>query len=160
MMARLFARGHADPPAAAAVAAPRPTFWDAVRCPESRSRRVAVLLLAIVAMSIADLVMTIEHMVGPGMYESNPLARMILEFGTPTTLAMFKAMTTLIGLWLLWKTRRSKAGEIGAIICLVVLTWLMVRWKVYSDQMTLLTPRLAEIQYDLGQNWVMFRGDE
>jgi len=117
------------------------------------------MLLAIVALSLADLVMTLEHMTGPGMYESNPLARLVLQSGSPSTLAMFKTLTLLLGVWLLWRTRRSVAAEIGAALCVVVLTWLMFRWQGYSEQMALLTPRLAEIHLDANGTWVAVARD-
>lgn len=127
--------------------------------PQLRARRVNLFLLAIVFLSLADLVMTLDHMVGPGMYESNPLARYILQFGTPATLAMFKCMTLLLGTWLLWRTRRSVASEIGAILCMVVLTWLMFRWNNYSAEMAALTPHLAEIQVYNSDSWVAITSD-
>ncbi|MFI4916388.1 MAG: DUF5658 family protein [Phycisphaerales bacterium JB060] len=127
--------------------------------PTLRARRVNLFLLAIVFLSLADLSMTLDHMVGPGMYESNPLARFILQWGTPATLAMFKCMTLLLGTWLLWRTRKSLASEVGAIICMAVLTWLMFRWNHYSNEMTALTPHLAEIQVYNGDSWVAITSD-
>ncbi len=127
--------------------------------PDFRARRVNLFLMAIVFLSLADLVMTLDHMVGPGMYESNPLARFILQFGTPATLAMFKCMTLLLGTWLLWRARRSVAGEVGAIVCMVVLTWLMFRWNHYSNEMAALTPHLAEIQAYNNDAWVAITSD-
>jgi hypothetical protein len=127
--------------------------------PDFRARRVNMFLLAIVFLSLADLAMTLDHMVGPGMYESNPLARFILHWGSPATLAMFKCMTLLLGTWLLWRTRKSAASEIGAIICMVALTWLMVRWNHYSNEMTALTPHLAEIQMYNSESWVAITSD-
>lgn len=127
--------------------------------PDFRARRVNLFLLAIVFLSLADLSMTLDHMVGPGMYESNPLARFILQFGTPATLAMFKCMTLLLGTWLLWRARRSVAGEVGAIVCMVALTWLMFRWNNYSTEMEALTPHLAEIQAYNGESWVAITSD-
>lgn len=116
-------------------------------------------LFTIAALSLADLAMTLDHMVGPGMYESNPLARLILHWGSPASLAMFKCMTLLLGCWLLWRTRHSRTAEIGAIVCLVALTWLMLRWNHYSDQMAELTPHLAEVRTYHSDAWVSVTGD-
>lgn len=127
--------------------------------PGSRGRRVNLYLIAIVLLSLADLAMTLDHMKGPGMYESNPLARLIMHWGSPASLAMFKCMTLLLGCWLLWRTRQSRAAEFGAIICLVALTWLMLRWNHYSDQMSELTPHLAEIRAYHNNTWVSVTGD-
>ncbi|MEQ8844185.1 MAG: DUF5658 family protein [Phycisphaerales bacterium] len=127
--------------------------------PDCRARRVNLFLGAIAFLSLADLAMTLDHMVGPGMYESNPLARLILQWGSPASLAMFKCMTLLLGSWLLWRTRKSLASEIGAIVCMVVLTWLMVRWGHYSAQMAELTPHLAEIQTYHNDTWVAITTD-
>ncbi|MFI4881430.1 MAG: DUF5658 family protein [Phycisphaerales bacterium JB064] len=127
--------------------------------PDFRARRINLYLVAIVFLSLADLAMTLDHMVGPGMYESNPLARLILQWGSPTTLGMFKCMTLLLGCWLLWRTRRSVASEVGAVICMVVLTWLMIRWNNYSNEMVELTPHLAEIQMYNNEAWVAITGD-
>ena len=124
-----------------------------------RARRVNLFLTAIAFLSLADLAMTLDHMTGAGMYESNPLARFILQWGTPASLAMFKCMTLLLGSWLLWRTRRSVASEIGAIICMVVLTWLMFRWNDYSAQMAELTPHLAEIRTYHNDTWVAITTD-
>ncbi|MCW5755734.1 MAG: hypothetical protein KIT54_00695 [Phycisphaeraceae bacterium] len=125
----------------------------------SRGRRVAMYLIAICFLSLADLAMTLDHMKGPGMYESNPLARLIMHWGSPASLAMFKCMTLLLGCWLLWRTRHSRAAEIGAIICLVALTWLMLRWNHYSAQMAELTPHLAEVRAYHSDTWVAVTGD-
>lgn len=127
--------------------------------PNFRARRVNLFLVAICFLSLADLAMTLDHMVGAGMYESNPLARFILYWGSPATLAMFKCMTLLLGCWLLWRARRTVAGEFGAVLCMVVLTWLMVRWNHYSDQMAELTPHLAEIQTYHNETWVAITTD-
>lgn len=104
--------------------------------PGRRARRVVVLLVAIVALSIADLVATISHL-RIGMIEGNPLARFIIETTNSIgALAAFKAATVLVCVVLLFRLRRSRQGEAAAWMAAFILCALTVWWGFASEQLT------------------------
>jgi len=129
-------RMNADIPSHASMV-PRP---DCAALPigaaHRRSRRVLVLLIAIVALSGADLAATIAHQ-PIGMIESNPLAQYIIETTQSTSaLAAFKMATVLVCVGLLYKLRCCRQGEVAAWTAVVILIALTVWWGVASDHLT------------------------
>ena len=103
----------------------------AVRRVDPRTRRVALLLLAIFIMSVGDLLLTLTYLKHLGMAESNPLARLVLDFGSPGLLVAWKmaTVTACAGI-LLWKST-SRAAEIGAWTGTFILVALMMHWSTY-----------------------------
>jgi hypothetical protein len=104
----------------------------------SRETRVVSLILAVCAMSLADLVMTLTHLTTIGMLEANPIARWIMQMQSPSLLVLWKVGTLGVAVAILLRARRLTCGEIAAWICAAVLLWLMVRWSVYLDHIDLL----------------------
>lgn len=82
-------------------------------------------------MSVGDLLLTLTYLKHLGMAESNPLARLVLDFKSPTLLVIWKMATvTACTSILLWKSR-SRSAEIGAWAGTFVLAALMVHWSTY-----------------------------
>ena len=77
--------------------------------------------------------MTLVHLLSVGMYEGNPLARTVMAMNSPALLAGWKLATIVATVGILFWVRRTRQGELGAWLCLCVLTWLTLRWTTYSD---------------------------
>lgn len=99
-----------------------------------RSRRVVLLLLGILLLSIGDLVATITHLQTIGMEEVNPIARMIIEVTRSAWgLIIYKMATVLICLALLYRLRLHRSGEVAAWCGLVILAVLSIYWGHYTS---------------------------
>lgn len=106
-----------------------PAVWD----PRRRNVRVIALLTAIVLLSLGDLYMTLVHVRTVGMFEGNPLARTVMSLNSPALLSLWKLATIVATVGILFWVRRTRQAELGAWLCLIVLTWLTLRWAMYSD---------------------------
>lgn len=110
---------------------------------DARSRRMTMLLGAIVALSAVDLVATLHYMGSVGMYESNPLVRLLAESASPyVSISSFKALTVLIGGTLLYRLRHRATAQLAALVVLGVLVWLTVQWARYGVVMADVDPVL------------------
>src|SRR5262245_53029298 len=111
--------------------------------PAARSRRVCILLAGILVMSLADLDMTLSYARSLGLLEGNPIARLVMTYGSAWVLALWKIASVALCVFILFRARRTRYAEVAAWVCFVVLVWLSVRWMIYNDQMPLLTNYLA-----------------
>ena len=102
----------------------------------ARSRRVILLVLAIWLINAFDLVLTVlAH--GQGLLsEENPLARALLDMGTPS-LVLFKVGLVLIGSYPLLRFRMARITEMGSVVILVAYTFLAVHWNECYNLYTL-----------------------
>ena len=104
-----------------------------------RGVRIRAYILAIVALSLGDLYMTLMFLTHYGMFESNPIARWLMSLDASqntviTILALYKTCTVGIGVGILYRLRQSRCAEVGALLCVSVLTWLTVHWIGYAEQ--------------------------
>lgn len=127
--------------------------------PASRSRRVCLLLAGVLVMSLADLDMTLAYARSVGLMEENPLARLVMTYGSAWVLALWKIASVGLCLFILYKARRTRYAEIAAWICFAVLVWLSVRWTTYNNEMPLLTNYLSSRENSGDHRWVTL-GDE
>ena len=128
---------------------------------QTRTFRVAALLTAVVAMSLADLYLTLTHLRGAGMGEGNPIARWVMSANCIWALGAFKLGLMGISTLILWKVRQRGSAEIAAWLCCGVMVWLTMQWKAYSEALPALTPvihRMATID-DESSDWVKFHVD-
>ena len=102
--------------------------------PEVRGKRVAILLAAISLLSLGDLYLTLTYATSMGMFESNPLARFIMSFGSPALVASWKLGSTLLACSIFFWARRSRYAELGVWGCTLLLAWLTCHWGAYMDQ--------------------------
>lgn len=108
--------------------APPPVLPQAVR-----ARRVTVLVLGIIILSLADLVVTLAYLKANWMMEANPLAAYIIKSTqSPWALAAFKCCTVAVCAALLLRVRRFRSGEVAAWCGIVVLTVMSIMWHSYS----------------------------
>ena len=99
-----------------------------------RGHRVCLLALAIALMSAVDLYLTLLYVTHMGMNEMNPLARAMMEYQSPTLLAVWKAATVTLSVGILFFIRKQRSAEIGAWAAFLFLGWLMSHWIVFIDE--------------------------
>jgi uncharacterized membrane protein YhfC len=129
-------------------------IWRALTCPACRSRRVVVLLAAIILMSLGDLYMTLEHLTHVGMPEANPLAHAIIQYGSRSILIAWKLATVVLAVGILYYARRRWSAEAAALFCCGVLTWLSARWLDYSEQMLKVDTSFCPLVLGDDHRWV------
>jgi len=99
-----------------------------------RSRRVAVLMLGVIVLSMADLFITLAYLRAQWMMEANPIAVFVIKSTqSPWGLAAFKCATVAVCVTLLFRARRHLAAEIAAWCALGILTVLSVMWSNYAN---------------------------
>ncbi len=104
---------------------------------DGRARRVLVLLIGVIVLSGADLLITLAYLQANWMMEANPIAAWIIRNAqspgmTAAALAAFKVGTVTICVALLYRLRRSVAGEAAAWIAVGVLVVMSVMWHNYA----------------------------
>jgi uncharacterized membrane protein YciS (DUF1049 family) len=97
-------------------------------------RRVSLLVIAITIMGIADLMLTLIYMRTTGMYELNPLARVMVATGGSTQLVLFKLLTLSLSAGMLYLLRRHRIAEPAAWACAAVMCVLSIHWISYNSQ--------------------------
>lgn len=107
----------------------------------ARSRRVGLLLGAVLIISMADLDMTLAYAASGGMIESNPLARAVMTYGSSGMLALWKVLSVVLCVWILFRARARRSAEIATWVCFLALVWLTFRWQRYNEQM----PAIAHV---------------
>lgn len=102
-----------------------------LRSGPARPRRVALLVAAIIVMSLGDLALTLTYLQHLGMAEMNPLARLVIGFQSPALLAVWKLATVAACVSiLLWKSS-TRSAELGAWLGAMILCGLMLHWRSY-----------------------------
>lgn len=103
---------------------------------ESRAHRVICLVLGIWVLNAFDLILTVlAHSQGV-LDEENPLARRLLEMGTPS-IVLFKIGVVLIGTYPLLRFRRARITEMGSFVIMIAYALLAVHWRECYELYTL-----------------------
>lgn len=110
------------------------TAWALRTILLDRSSRVRIMLAAVIAMSLVDLDLTLVYARNTGMEEHNPIAREIMNTGSAGLLVLWKLLTMSVAVGLLYRVRAHRTGELGSLLCLVVLCWLTARWLSYNSE--------------------------
>lgn len=119
---------------------------------------MCILLVPIAVLSMADLWMTLDHLTQVGMFESNPVARAVMSQGSPMLLAAWKILSVLLAIAFLYVARRRWIGEAATWLAMGVLVWLMVRWAVYSEQLSAISACSLAYVEQIDPNWVTMTG--
>ncbi|MCC5786677.1 MAG: hypothetical protein JJU33_08255 [Phycisphaerales bacterium] len=114
----------------------------------ARTRRVAMLVFAIVVLSIADLYFTLTFLLSTGMVEANPVARLVIEQGSPWVLGAWKLAMVLLPAAIFLCFSKRKLSEAAAWVCFIALGALAVQWKVYTDRVHEMTPYISMLYQD------------
>ncbi len=102
----------------------------------ARLGRVHLLLAGIVAMSVADLLLTLTHLKTLVMAEVNPIAALVIQSTQSAwSLTAYKIVTVLICVSLIYRIRTRVQGELAAWICVGILAVLTIHWQRYSRHM-------------------------
>lgn len=103
---------------------------------QERARRVRVLILGIVALSAADLVVTLGHLKTIGMAEANPIAAyLISSTGSAWVLSLYKFITMGVCVCLIHRLRFHRQGELAAWLAMLILTMMSIQWQRYTHQL-------------------------
>lgn len=123
-----------------------------------RSTRVLILLFVVVALSLADLYLTLLYSSTIGLPELNPVARTLMRHGTAADLILWKLGTVALSVGILIRLRQARAAEIGAWIAFAALCWLTVQWIAYANLHSQIAEVGSSIDYSLAHgyepNWV------
>ncbi len=99
-----------------------------------RSRRVGLLIVAIIVLSLADLLLTLACLRTTGLLEANPIAAFLIrETGSVAVLIAFKALSVGICTGLLYHLRRHVEGEAAAWCAVIILVLLCFQWSAYTS---------------------------
>lgn len=113
------------------------------------------MLSAVIVLSFADLYFTFIFMTAAGMPEMNPVVRALAEVcDRGSAIVIWKVATLGVCVGLLYIVRRTRTGELGALLAVMVLVWLTARWGTFIDTTDSLVPFLAEFQATDAE-WVM-----
>lgn len=113
-----------------------PRARSAARRKHFRAKRVILLLLGVVLLSLADLVLTLFHLKNFGMAEANPIAVSVISITRSSWgLSLYKLLTVGICIGLLYRVRHYLVAEIGAWVAISVLCGVSFVWHFYSDAM-------------------------
>lgn len=119
-----------------------------------RSFRVIALSTLIVAMSAVDLHLTLLYITHSGMNEANPFARAMMEYQSPTILALWKAATVVLGVGILTMIRKKRSAEVGAWIGCLILGFLMSHWVNFIHEHATINDGPIMIEAMGDPNWV------
>jgi len=119
-----------------------------------RSARVVVLLGVIVALSLADLALTMTHVMEIGLIEDNPIARLVLRTGGPGLLVAAKLASLAFAVGVICWARKRGIAEVAAVIGAVVMVWVTVRWVGYIDASAHLSASVEELEAHGGGAWM------
>jgi hypothetical protein len=120
-----------------------------------RSRRVNLLIVGIVLLSLGDLLITVTYLQSTGMLEANPIAGYIIRVtGSVSILAAYKALTVGICVGLLYRLRRLVEGEVAAWCAVSILAFMSLQWYHYARQFDATDLELAR-SVVLGEEWLM-----
>jgi hypothetical protein len=113
------------------------------------------LLLAVAALSVVDLVVTLTYMKTVGMYEANPIVHFIAGLGNPLlTISLFKIATVAIGIGLLHTLRRFQSARIAAALMVVVLLALSAQWARYGAQIVAIDVHAHQQHTNSESGWI------
>lgn len=101
-----------------------------------RSRRVTVLIIGIVLLSVADLMVTLAYARGGGMMEANPIVLYLVKVTqSPLSLVCYKMLTVTICVALLFRLRKYAVSEVAAWCAVAILAAMSVMWHNYAAQL-------------------------
>lgn len=123
--------------------------------PRARTTRMILLLITLVALSLADLHLTLTYATSVGLLESNPIARAVMALGCADLLSVWKMGCVALACAILFAARRSRWSEPAAWFCVLLLVWLTFRWAAYIAEMDSITSALAAMRENGDPKWVM-----
>ena len=100
-----------------------------------RSRRVILLIVGIIVLSLGDLLITLTCLTSTGMIEANPIAEFLIrQTGSIAVLIAYKTLTVAVCAGLLFRLRRHVEGEAAAWCAMLILAMASLHWYQYSRE--------------------------
>lgn len=121
-----------------------------------RSARVIALVVAIFAVSVTDLYLTILYLRHGGMGESNPIARWVIQMNCAWLLSCWKLALVGGACTILLATRRRWSAEVGAWVGAAVMVWLGLHWANYVEAVHHLPVSTSVLADYRSPEWVQF----
>ncbi len=109
-----------------------------------RSRRVAVLLLITVALSLFDLLLTLSYARSIGLIEANPIAAWIMREGSSAALIAWKVGSVGLAGCIIFAIRHRREGEWAAWVCAAILALLTAHWLNFGSELHTVTALAAD----------------
>ena len=125
------------------------------RLRRDRSRRVILLIVGVMVLSLADLLVTLLHLKSRGMMEANPIAAWIIgHTGSVSLLAVYKVATVGVCVGLLYRLRRHVEGELAAWCAVMILAMVSLNWYRYTLEINSLVDIEIARQGAYGDEWL------
>jgi hypothetical protein len=126
----------APPALRPSLAAPFSGLCGLIGGNSTRARRMTILIFGIIALSFADLLVTITHLRTIGMIEANPIAAYLIErHGSIWVLSAYKLATMSVCVVILIYIRRYVLGEFAAWTSIAILAGMSVVWHLYATEL-------------------------
>jgi hypothetical protein len=103
-----------------------------------------MLLVAVAAMALGDLVMTLIWLNSVGMLEANPIARLVMGLSSPWMIALWRGASLFLGVFILYRLRHRLHAEIGAWICFAAMAALSMHWFAVNHDASRMTAAYAD----------------
>lgn len=101
-----------------------------------RSRRVILLIVGIIVLSLGDLLITVTCLTSTGMIEANPIAEFLIRHtGSVAVLVAYKTLTVAVCTGVLFRLRRHAEGEAAAWCAVLILALTSLQWYHYAREM-------------------------
>lgn len=117
----------------------------------ARSRRISLLLIAIILMGSVDLCCTLTYARTSGMIEANPLAYMVVTAGSASHLIAFKLFTMAVCCGAILLARAHAKAEFASWVCAGVLLALTFHWINYNRDVSSFTNDMAVLALSGGE---------
>lgn len=112
-----------------------------------RSLRVTILIVAIIALSLGDLAMTLTFLRSVGMGEANPIARLVIGYNSPALLVIWKCASVLLACLIFARYRHRRFTEMACWGAVIVLAGLTFQWRNYVAETTEISQHLSVIAH-------------
>ncbi|MCK4872511.1 MAG: hypothetical protein KAS72_07280 [Phycisphaerales bacterium] len=120
-----------------------------------RARRVVVLLLITISLSLFDLILTLTYVRSIGMAEVNPIAAWILREGSTSALVAWKLGSVLMAATIIYAIRHKRQAERAAWLAVIILGALTAHWMHYGASLHQLTPVAHALPEMSDYNWIV-----
>lgn len=127
-------------------------------CPrtQARARRVTLLVILIISLSLGDLLVTYTFLASFGMEEANPFAQFVIRQASPIALVLFKIGSVLGCVSLILLVRHRRQGELAAWIASIILIALTVRWAHYTAEISTFDHSEMFREAQISDVWITF----
>lgn len=120
----------------------------------ARARRVVLLVLLVLMLSVGDLLTTLMFLQSIGMEEANPVAAFVMQSGSALNLIIFKMGSVLTSLSVIMLIRHRWQGELAAWIAAAILCALTLLWYQYTLHFGSFDNSFSMLQAQNSESWL------